>query len=71
MYTQNAREVIPMCPTVQHPDYGTKPGYLCKWKVREETSETHTATQQSYPRVGSSSPGIFLTMHMVYAKSQS
>lgn len=49
-------------------DYSTKPGYLCKWKVREETSETHTAKWQSYPRTGSSSPGIFLTMHIVYAK---
>lgn len=56
-----------MCPTLQHPDCGTKAGYLCKWNVREETLEIHTAKQQSYPRVGSSSPVIFLTMHMVYA----
>lgn len=71
MCTQNAREVTPVCPTLKHPDYGTKPGYLCKWKVREETSETHTAKWQSYPRVGSSSPVIFLTMHIVCAKKQS
>lgn len=71
MCTQNAREVTPTCPTLQHPDYGTKPGYLRKRKVREETSEIHTAKQESYPRAGSSSPVIFLTMHMVYAESQS